>query len=88
MALPDGSVRTHKVVDGDSLHSLAERYLGSAGRYLEIYEANHELLPSPQILPIGAELNILPRPGQAPSSFDAPGSRPLMPIPGRDRRER
>jgi len=59
---PDGKVRTassiHKIVDGDTLRLLAERYLGSAERYLDIYEANRELLPSPQVLPIGAKLTI------------------------------
>ncbi len=55
---PDESLRTHKIVDGDTLHTLAERYLGSADRYMEIYEANREVLPSPEILPIGVELEI------------------------------
>ena len=53
-------VRTHKIVDGDTLPALAERYLGDANRYREIYAANRDLLPSPDILPIGVTLRIPP----------------------------
>ena len=49
---------THKVVDGDSLASLAERYLGSSSRAMELYEANRDVLTRPDVLPIGAELKI------------------------------
>ena len=49
---------THKIIDGDSLALLAERYLGSASRAMEIYEANRNVLAHPEILPIGAELKI------------------------------
>ena len=55
---------THKIIDGDSLASLAERYLGSASRAMEIYEANRSVLAQPEILPIGVELKI-PRADQA-----------------------
>ena len=74
--------RRHKVVDGDSLKSLAKQYLDSADRYLEIFEANRDVLPSPQILPIGAELKIPPRGDRrlAPSAHP-PSGRPLVPIP-------
>ncbi|MEI8376279.1 MAG: tail protein X [Planctomycetota bacterium] len=49
---------THKIIDGDSLALLAERYLGSASRATEIYEANRSLLAHPEILPIGVNLKI------------------------------
>ena len=49
---------THRIVDGDSLAELAERYLGSASRAPEIFEANRDVLFSPQLLPIGAELKM------------------------------
>jgi nucleoid-associated protein YgaU len=55
--------RIHVIVDGDSLATLAAQYLGSAERYLEIYEANRDHLPSPAVLPIGVELRI-PRGGE------------------------
>jgi hypothetical protein len=63
---PGGNVvgaprQTHRIADGDTLRGLAERYLGSADRHAEIYEANRELLSNPDILPIGAKLKIPPR---------------------------
>jgi nucleoid-associated protein YgaU len=58
MMLPDGAVRTHKVVDGDTLPALAARYLGSAKRAGEIYESNRDVLSDPRLLPIGVELKI------------------------------
>jgi len=54
---PEGP-RTHRIVDGDSLPALAERYLGSADRYPELFEANREVLSSPDVLPIGTRLLI------------------------------
>lgn len=86
LSLPDAtpleeSLLRHKIVDGDTLSALAGRYLGSADRYLEIYEANRDVLPSPEILPIGAELRIpLHRIRAAPPS-EVTRSRPLAPIP-------
>ena len=50
--------RTHKVVDGDTLAALAERYLGSSLRAGDIFEANRDVLFDPQLLPIGVELKI------------------------------
>jgi nucleoid-associated protein YgaU len=52
------SIVRHRVVDGDSLEALAERYLGAAQRADEIYQANRERLASPELLPIGVELSI------------------------------
>jgi nucleoid-associated protein YgaU len=51
----------HKIADGDTLASLAQRYLGSKDRYLEIFEANRDVLHSPDLLPIGVQLKIPPR---------------------------
>ena len=55
------SVRVHRIVDGDTLASLARRYLGDAARAGEIFEANRDVLPSPEALPIGAAVRIPPR---------------------------
>ena len=74
--------RTHKVVDGDTLGALAERYLGSAERGRDIYEANRDLLSSPGILPIGLELKIPPRQGLATSPSNYMPRRPLVPVSG------
>jgi nucleoid-associated protein YgaU len=68
----DEAVRIHKVVDGDSLGSLAERYLGGRDRWREIFEANDRTripeaaLTDPEALPIGAELRIPLRLSQRP----------------------
>jgi len=79
--LPQTTVRTHRIADGDTLEGLAQRYLGSANRAGEIYEANREVLSHPDILPIGAELKIpLRGPRTATPSQPTP-RRPLVPIP-------
>ena len=54
----DQPERTHKIVDGDSLASLAERYLGSANRAAEIFACNRDVLSDPELLPIGVRLRI------------------------------
>jgi nucleoid-associated protein YgaU len=66
--------RTHIVVDGDSLERLAGRYLDDANRGHEIYEANRELLASPDLLPIGAQLVIPKRSARAALEGSSPQS--------------
>jgi phage tail protein X len=73
-------LRTHTVVDGDTLASLADRYLGMKESAQAIFEANRDVLTSPQILPIGVELKIPPS-GSLPPSSAVPEKRPLAPIP-------
>ena len=79
------SGKTHRVVDGDTLKALARRYLGNSDRSLEIYEANRDMLPNPEVLPIGAELRIpqsQPKsPTLTPDGSSAPLSRPDAPSP-------
>jgi nucleoid-associated protein YgaU len=53
--------RTHTIADGDTLSTLAEHYLGSADRSAELFQYNRDVLPSMDVLPIGAELRIPPR---------------------------
>lgn len=50
--------RTHVVHEGDSLERLAERYLGDAGRAIEIFDLNREVLANPHLLTLGTELKI------------------------------
>jgi nucleoid-associated protein YgaU len=52
------SLPKHRIVDGDTLPLLAERYLGSASRANEIYEANRDVLADPNILPVRTVLKI------------------------------
>lgn len=66
--------RTHRVVDGDTLSRLALRYLGDADRFAEIFAANRDVLPEPDVLPIGVELKIPPkdRPAVSPGPLSPP----------------
>lgn len=79
--LPPRRRQTHRVRDGDTLSSLARDYLGSSKRYLEIYEANRDVLASPDLLPIGAELK-LPFPDEVARqpAPEAKVERPLEPL--------
>lgn len=52
--------RRHIIVDGDTLATLAKRYLGSSERAAELYAINRDVLNSPDWLPIGVELKIPP----------------------------
>ncbi len=67
----------HRVVDGDSLMGLAERYLGDRTRYIEIFQANRHVLASPDILPIGVELLVPDRTASAaPTSENSSSGNP------------
>lgn len=68
--------RQHRVVDGDSLPNLAEKYLGAGDRWRELLDANRRLLSNPDVLPIGALLNI-PSP-----SREIPGASGAIRRPG------
>lgn len=49
----------YTVVEGDSLWTIAKKFLGSGGRWQEIYEANKKTIgPDPAVLKIGTELVI------------------------------
>ena len=81
VATTDGEAHSHKIVDGDTLASLAARYLGSAARADEIYQANREVLPDPKLLPIGVELKLPSRAARpAPASSPSTASPPLVPV--------
>jgi hypothetical protein len=53
--------RKHRIVEGDNLAALAQRYLGDPTRAGEIHVANIDRLTSPDILPLGVTLLIPPR---------------------------
>ena len=50
--------RTHRVERGETLSELAGRYLGSSARYMELYEANSDVLASPHNLRPGMVIRI------------------------------
>ncbi len=74
------ALRIHKVADGDTLALLAERYLGSADRAMEIFELNREVLRRPDALPIGVELRIPSRSAPAPKRDKMLPERPMVPV--------
>ncbi|NLX97488.1 MAG: LysM peptidoglycan-binding domain-containing protein [Rhodopirellula sp.] len=78
----------HKIVDGDTLTALAQRYLGDSSLWREIFEANQEVLSSPQLLPIGGVLEIPQIPPCEPESAASADSliqKRLVPLAPRDR---
>ena len=60
--------RTHAVTAGETLSSIAEKYLGSQARYQDIFHANRDQLRSPDDLKVGMKLAIPDRPNGSKSS--------------------
>lgn len=58
----------HRVKQGDTLSDLAQRYLGSSARFRELYEANHNVLRSPDDLRVGSMIRIPAKKNQRPKS--------------------
>jgi nucleoid-associated protein YgaU len=56
--MPPPTATRHAIIDGDTLASVAEQYLGDAARAKEVFEANRDVLTDPELLPIGAVLKI------------------------------
>ena len=52
------NMRIHVVESGETLSGLAAKYLGSTARYREIYEANRDVLRSPDSLTAGLPMKI------------------------------
>jgi nucleoid-associated protein YgaU len=50
--------RRHTVIDGDTLYGLAERYYGDGERFVDLYQANREVLKRPDRLEAGTVLVI------------------------------
>ena len=81
----DGSVRPssgetpvlHRVQDGDTLPSLAARYLGDASLWPVLYEINRDRIPSPDLLPLGVSLIV--DPARAGGDKEAKPPSPLSP---------
>ncbi len=70
---PDAApgVQHYTVRAGDTLSGLAARFLGSSHRYREIFEANREVLATPNDLRVGMVLTIPERPGPRAPTPDA-----------------
>jgi nucleoid-associated protein YgaU len=48
----------HTVVAGETLSKIAKAYLGDAGRYMEIFNANAGTLTNPDQIKVGQKLNL------------------------------
>jgi nucleoid-associated protein YgaU len=48
----------HKVVSGDTLGKISKEYLGEAGQYMKIFNANKDQLSNPDLIKVGQELKI------------------------------
>jgi nucleoid-associated protein YgaU len=57
-APPDGEFDEHTVQFGETLSSIAGRYLGSQSRYGLIFEANRDRLTSADRVQVGMKLRI------------------------------
>src|SRR5262245_40612001 len=66
----------HRIVDGDTLESLAERYLQDRARWSDIFHHNRDQLTAPGALPIGVELRI---PSRDAAAF-LPSEPPMVPL--------
>lgn len=63
----------YTVVKGDSLWSIAKKHLGSGTRWVEIYEANKDIIKNPNAIYTGQILNI-------PDGSDSAPSQPVDPV--------
>ena len=54
----EGGARTYTVLSGDTLWKIAERMYGNGSQYTKIFEANTDLLESPDRIFPGQELKI------------------------------
>ncbi len=85
LAPPTGRYR---VCDGDDLTSIASRFYGTPAAARGIWEANRDILPDPNLLPIGLELRLPPLSGVAGRSqadrrrlIDPQAGQPAPPHP-------
>jgi len=70
--------RSHQVARGETLSGLASRYLGSSARYMDLFEANRDILASPHNLRPGMVIRI---PDSATHTAKR-GTQPARPVSG------
>jgi nucleoid-associated protein YgaU len=52
------SEQVHEVKKGDTLSKIAQQYYGDASLYMNIFEANRDILKDPNLIKIGQKLRI------------------------------
>jgi nucleoid-associated protein YgaU len=50
--------QTHVIAEGETLFSIAEKHYGDGSRFIDIYQANRDVLKNPDKLPVGATLRL------------------------------
>ncbi len=65
------ALQIHEVQRGETLSSIAGKYLGSQARYQDLFDANRDQLQNPNDLQVGMKLKIPPK--KAGASANAPG---------------
>jgi len=48
----------HEVAKGDTLSKIAEKYYGDPSLYMQIFEANKDILSNPDMIRVGQKLRI------------------------------
>lgn len=75
----DGAV--HEVVAGETLSNIAEKRLGSSRRFLELFEANRDILRSPDSLLPGMKLKLPGAAAKSPQSQSGAATAVNQPVP-------
>src|SRR5262249_3965453 len=57
-AAVSNGTQTYVVKPGDTLSSISKHFYGSAGKYMQIFDANKELLNDQNTISVGQELTI------------------------------
>lgn len=73
-------LQTHVIQSGESLSTIAAQYLGSQGRFQELYDANRDVLTDPNRLPLGTTI-VIPARTKVARQDHIPDSRPLAAKP-------
>ncbi len=55
---PVSAERFYEVVSGDTLGAISQKYYGQASNYMKIFEANRDILDSPDLIKPGQNLKI------------------------------
>lgn len=82
VAASEPSASTYVIRDGDDLASISARFYGHPAAAAALWAANRDLIPNPDLLPIGAEIR-LPPPWAVPgiASSQTGGVRSIEPPP-------
>ena len=55
---PASAPRTYTVQSGDTLSTISKRFYGTPSRWIDIYQANRDRLPSENALRVGQTIRI------------------------------